>query len=42
LFSGLMLVALGLYLLTTSVSRRRMARRVGNCPWPTTRRSRRT
>jgi hypothetical protein len=39
LFSGLTLVALGLCLLTTSVSRRKMARRVGNCPWPTTRHS---
>jgi hypothetical protein len=42
LFSGLTLVVLGLYLLTSSVSRRRMARRVGNCPWPTTRRPRRS
>jgi uncharacterized protein YjeT (DUF2065 family) len=39
LFSGLTLVVLGLYLLTTSLWRRRMARRIGNCPWPTTRRS---
>jgi hypothetical protein len=32
---GVTLVALGLCLLTTTVSRRRMARRLGNCPWPT-------
>jgi hypothetical protein len=37
LFGGITLVAMGLFLLTTAVSRRKMARRVGDCPWPTTR-----
>ncbi len=35
LFSGLTLIALGLFLLTSSVTRRRMVRRIGDCPWPT-------
>ncbi len=41
LFGGLTLIALGLSLLTDSVSRRRMARRVGDCTWPTAGRPRR-
>jgi hypothetical protein len=34
LFVGLTLVAVGAFLLTTRISRRRMARRVGDLPWP--------
>lgn len=41
LLLGFGLLALSMFLLTTSVSRRRMTRRLGNCPWPSAGRSKR-
>ncbi len=35
LLIGWTLVAFGLYLLTSGESKRRMGRRIGDCPWPT-------